>query len=328
LIAKDAVGASLAFVVDRKKEEALMRWRLFSILGLFALGACAAPADGADDAADDDEEDVATTEQELIGGDPARRGQFDATLYFYGCTAARVGPRHILTAARCVADPYTGKTYPWLAAGTQVNITSSRVLDEKASWPLVTLSALHVHPAWTRSAAPGGPFALGAAAPHPPDMAVVVTKEILPRSIGIASIDTGRVADNAEVTVTGYGCETRPDDPKPGPLRLKVESTRTQSMGERPHDARYIATPSQRQKRTEASLCYGDDGGPLYRGDGGRVQRVIGVNAAAWSRDDPSASWRNTHARMSREPYFFGRERLPGVVEWLWRILPRRNFVD
>ena len=59
----------------------------------------------------------------LIGGHDAEAGQFPATMKFgRECTAAKVGPRHVLLAAHCIHDDYDNDVRSVYAPGRQVNL--------------------------------------------------------------------------------------------------------------------------------------------------------------------------------------------------------------
>src|SRR6476620_6670015 len=93
--------------------------RAFAFLGIaFAMlsgAACAAPQ------GDADESGAAESNDALIGGRAASAGQFPATVYLKGeCTATKVAPKRILTAAHCVLDPATVSIrYP---AGSRISV--------------------------------------------------------------------------------------------------------------------------------------------------------------------------------------------------------------
>src|SRR4029079_13662011 len=70
---------------------------------MVALGgaACSSPSDTS-------ESDAARGDDALVGGMAATGPQFPATVYLKsGCTATKVAPKRLLTAAHCVLDPAT-----------------------------------------------------------------------------------------------------------------------------------------------------------------------------------------------------------------------------
>ena len=72
-----------------------MRRRALLLTLLSSLVACTA--------ASTPDEDHEVANDNLTGGTVATDGQFPATLYIRNnCTASKVGPRHVLTAAHCV----------------------------------------------------------------------------------------------------------------------------------------------------------------------------------------------------------------------------------
>jgi secreted trypsin-like serine protease len=42
----------------------------------------------------------------VVGGDEATEGQFAASVHIPNCSATRIGPKHLLTAAHCVLEEF------------------------------------------------------------------------------------------------------------------------------------------------------------------------------------------------------------------------------
>jgi hypothetical protein len=297
-----------------------------SLLAMFGLlSGCAVSA--SDDGAGDSAESLGTTSEPLIGGSQAQPGQFDATIRIPGCTAARVGPRHILTAAHCVMSLKTGQAY--YTTGSVIRVTNAKVFDSTAVWTDMTLDAPpKVHPVWGLECRDGCPNNTSAVAPYAPDIAIITTTTSLPSNIPQAFIDIASVPASTVVTLTGSGCEEYVGGPNPTTGRLKLQATYTQALAPASWDARYVGTYGKDQLSWSASLCPGDSGGPLYRGNSGSVQRVVGVNAYYTFNDSSGVSYQNTHTRMSGQPYVIGDVYWPSVVSWLRSIVPSDRFVQ
>lgn len=264
------------------------------------------------------DEDVASHQDELIGGDQAAAGQFDATLYVVaggaGCTSARVGPRHILTAAHCVMNVASGAMR--IQAGSPLSATNSKVLAG-ASWSTRTVAGVFVHPQWAAACGDGCPNNQSLIAPYPPDVAVIETTTDLPSAWQTAKVYWGPLPLSKLVTVVGYGCETSvnaPDSPK----RLKYEETAANTLSPAALEDAYIATTGQKKNSSEASLCFGDSGGPLYWGR--RNDWIIGVNAYYTFSDGSGIAYQNLHTRL-------GTQNDHDVTDWLLDLLPAGQVV-
>lgn len=284
----------------------------------FALGAAGALLVGCTQAADDDN----TTDDHLVGGRPAGAGEFPSTLLIAtNCTAAKIGPRQILTAGHCVMYPGL-PSHPFFEPGATMRLTAEHSVnnasDADPAFFSVTVEQTYLSPSWVSEQGSG--LNLG---PNPSaDVAIVVlTKESEPAlaKIRTAAVDTKPVLSGDKVVVMGYGCETGIyagfDYSQ---ARLKVQSTVAMdpagalAPGRTPapnapaaHTAdNYFFTPGAALGGDSgaASLCPGDSGGPVYRDDG--TQRVIvGVNS--YYNFDPNdrvgVSLTNWHTRLDND---------------------------
>jgi secreted trypsin-like serine protease len=110
--------------------------RVLLLLVVATLGACS------------DADVEATDDAELIGGRRALDSEFPATLLIKGsCTASKVGPQLILTAAHCITGMYS--------VGSTLSVTTSRgtgrhAPQEGAKFRDVTVESVSVEPHWAQ----------------------------------------------------------------------------------------------------------------------------------------------------------------------------------
>jgi hypothetical protein len=109
-----------------------------------------------------------------------------------------------------------------------------------------------------------------------PDLGVIVTNEDVP-DVATTFVDARAVQIGEDVVKTGYGCEDL-SNMNDAPVRLRFAHTTVGAFGKKtsqdPGAANYFETPVESSDGGGASLCPGDSGGPVYRGDA-----VVGVNS-------------------------------------------------
>ncbi len=269
-----------------------------------------------------------TSESELVGGRQATDDEFPSTLLIAtNCTAAKIGPRHVLTAGHCVDDNAL------FAAGSTLHLTSKKAADSTspndAAFVPVVVEKTYVHSTWEAGTGPVKVLGPTLAA----DVAIVVLTRESQEAIAdipIATVDSNPVAPGDKLVVMGYGCEAGLYSGFDyAQSRLKIQSTVALSRDEAIAPGRYpepspgvriednyLFTPGAKLDSADAaSLCPGDSGGPVYRDDG--TQRVIvGVNAYYnFQPNDPSyVSLTNWHTRLDAQAGY-------GVGAWVQSIV-------
>jgi hypothetical protein len=258
-----------------------------------------------------------TGEEDLVGGTPAGKSDFPSTVHIKnGCTAAKVGPRHLLTAAHCVHDAETNALREHYHDGASIQITGKKTVS-KLGWAwldgyvTLTIENTAVPDAWfyggfeaqadPQLEAQGASPVVVLEPEAPPDVAVIVLTpdaEAALASIPTATVGLDTIAVGSAVTIMGYGCETgvdgAPNLPDIFRSRLKFHTTTTLGIESLVHEgsyvddaessyatnleASYLFTPGRAMDPGEASLCPGDSGGPVYLDDGTQSV-IVGINA-------------------------------------------------
>jgi hypothetical protein len=275
------------------------RFFFLLLVPLAAFAACTADRERASSSAEDT--------SGLIGGREAKLGELPATMLVKGnCTVAKVGPRHILTAAHCVMGSLS-----MFAPGKAITITPAKAVgplfaDGAApEWRDVVIDRLEVQPDYRDKCATIPCLSVNVGGrTDVADAAVIITRDDI-AGIPDAAVDLSPVAIGDRVAVTGYGCEqTVGGSWNYDNRRLRIAETEAIPFDRVIHPGSFI-TPADRDNGIAAmmathyvitpgptdpanpdagnvegrgGLCPGDSGGPLYRiGEGEPV--VVGVNA-------------------------------------------------
>jgi hypothetical protein len=274
-------------------------------------------------------ETTSPTDDELVGGRRATDVDYpSAILIRAGCTAARVGPRHILTAAHCVWDGDKGALQPGYGAGDHLYVTTRRrvgVLGQIV-WQLggfrdLVIEKTEVPEPWKR--AKGHVAVLTAEAPA--DVALIVlapASEAKLKGVGSATIDKSPVAPGDPLAILGYGCEKGvshaneigenlfatlkiADVPALEPKAIVHPGSWVGDLSfpfAKNVVGSYLFTPGQKlDPKNGASICPGDSGAPVYR-RGAAHDTIVGVNAyysfLPKEQDPDGVSVTNWHTRM------------------------------
>lgn len=286
----------------------------------------------------------AAGDDELVGGRPAEATDYpSAILIRLGCTAAKVGPRHVLTAAHCVQDGKSRGIAAAYAPGQRLRVTTKErsSVPGQIFWRIGgfvegTIERTEVPDAWLAALVAHGDAVHVLGADAPPDLALITLTEgseaaLLP--IATATIDTTPVRPGDRLTIMGYGCEkgleagvdladlavsalrlhdTRALEPEKLLHRGSFVGSLTTDRGQNLLGS-YLFTPGKNLDPAEASLCPGDSGGPVYR-TGELSDTLVGINAyytfLPTEEDRLKVSVTNWHTRVDGESRF-------AVAAWL-----------
>lgn len=269
--------------------------RLLAVLGLGAVLGAAACSFG------DGEEQNETANEVNASADVSR--VLESTLVLEaGCMAAKVGPRQLLLAARCVAGVDA------FAQGKSIGFTIAKVTPGDAGAARATkvkIAAVDIHPSFLAKceATACGFGTLEASDAR--DIAVVTLAQDL---AGIATIpvDLDAVGVNDPLLAVSSGCASF--DAKAG----SAVTTRTAAVPARvvnhegsPYltrpalvsrlNAGYVVTAGPAWTATEAKLCAANIGAPLFRGT---MAAVAGVTSNFTTYAQPQVPVTIQHTRV------------------------------
>lgn len=240
-------------------------------------------------------------ETNLIGGRVATISDYPSTVSIAGCTASKIGPRLILTAAHCVLDHETNRLDRTVNPGTKTLLKFNLT-----QFTEVTIENIYIHPSYTnlvknRLAQKRTTIDVGFSAY---DIAVIKIKETT-RAIPEAQMDFSETLVGEEVEIGGFGCEDRAFLGTVNFHRYKISTTKVipnPDLKKDPYGRNLsrvsefnFLTPGKKKDSREASICPGDSGGPVYRKSDGAV---LGVNSQYLFTDKSSVSYANVHARL------------------------------
>lgn len=290
-----------------------------ALLALLAATAVGCASEASDAEADDPGDDGSA----LIHGEVARAGQFPATLYFQSseCTAAKIAPKVVLTAAHCVFDVMARR--PMYVSGDDFAYTRDPASGQVKT---VKIDALVIHPTW-QDACTKTPCVSNeiTAKLDASDVAVLKLKEDLP-DVKAARIDDVPLRRGDRVVVLGYGCEegVMGTAPKLQDRKLKFSETSILAPQRVVHEgspltaadvptlsASYVVTGGPGMVNAKSGLCPGDSGGPVYRWRGAELV-VVGVNSNYTFKSDDTVGLpvTNLHTRLDAQSKH-------GVAKWL-----------
>lgn len=247
---------------------------------------------------------VPSTAAALVGGELDVADRYGAVVALRTgadglCSATKIGPRSLLTAAHCMVDLETGSIKAVLASGNRrIVIQSATGHDASAQSLQIAVERVRLASAYqqalsrfvaykrTRIAALAGgkpglgpesgmiPLEQGLRIRHHfsarfPDVAIVQLQDETP-SIPTLEIDFEPVPAGVDVVLVGYGCGRRADG--------SVRPVGTRAWGRTQVirvDAVNLYSKASQMTEGAPSLCPGDSGGPVLRN--GRVVGVLGV---------------------------------------------------
>ena len=255
--------------------------------------------------------DVATSQEDLTGGEAGTPFNTGAIKIRYGCTATMIGSNQILTAAHCVAlmkPPINGTSYgptekPWTtavdpkyAAGQSIGFTNSPTAETSSNWFTSTILGVDLSESYMSTCASGCQNNFSITSPFPLDLAFITINDTFPDSFGYSATFSGMGTGYGDaVTETGYGCTAGLNGPSSNPAFFKYANATLldpsvaanlsapgwgiSSANLQAFTQRYFVTAGM-SGGGSASLCPGDSGGPLFKGPLTQVySQVVGVNA-------------------------------------------------
>lgn len=223
---------------------------------------------------------ISTSDRDLIGGDESHNAEIPATIGIsqnnhHACTASRVGPRHLITAAHCVFSASSLEVYYDAAHDVQLRFPDGMLATYK-------VKEAHVHPLWSSKCADTLCSASAVTAKlDAPDVAVLELEEE-PKNLATAKVDRTPLAPGDLVRVTGFGCTTgvHVTDSNVA-VALRTADQKVVDPSAAIHDGSFVEAADEpiyagnyALTAGKAGLCPGDSGGPLYKNGA-----VVGVNA-------------------------------------------------
>lgn len=191
----------------------------------------------------------------------------NSTLQVGGCTATKVGPRHLLLAARCVGDE--------LSPGKAIALNSSGALAADAP-KKVTIADVKVHASYAAKCVDKACDFTRAAASDSPDIAVLILKADL-TALPTVPVDLDPVGETDSLLLVTGDCATvdGKEEGSQKAVKTKAAAPRTvnhlgseyQSTPELVGQlgASYVVTAAGGLKTGAPRLCRTDIGAPLVR---------------------------------------------------------------
>lgn len=218
---------------------------------------------------------AASSDSDLIGGYLAGMQPPGLVGLTRLCGAAKVGPRHFLTAGHCVihrsseVDQETLEVSGIYARGEPTCLYPDPTIDAIAPCAhTVRIERTVVHPSYARHVKGSAPGVVSSAIS---DVALMVVQEETPQ-IPTVDMDFAPMAPGDEVLMTGYGCTVLPTPgaPQSDERRLRLGLAAVASV----QGNVFLTGPN-----SPVAGCPGDSGSPVYRQSADKSFRVVGVNS-------------------------------------------------
>lgn len=251
------------------------------------------------------------SEGALIGGHTSSAVQLPSTLYLEsGCTAAKVGPKLLLTAAHCAF----GATRRRVSIGPRLRVTT----DPAHGYTDLEVASVHVHPTWEQACT--ATYCSSSKVTARLDMADVAVIEVVVDldDVPATPVTAAPLSVGDRVTLIGFGCTkgARVSDDRTSIVRADAdaeivapESAVHEGSPIEASDVdrlrgNYLLTKGPGAEAASAGLCPGDSGGPLYTKRDGETF-IAGVNSNyTFAPDDKDAVGipiTNWHTRLDDE---------------------------
>lgn len=216
---------------------------------------------------------VAIRADAYVGGQTANSGQFPFTLAlpYLNCSAAKIAPKRILTAAHCLANRGPFAIYN---VGDEIELMYFK--KDKLVSVFSTIAQVKIHPSYmSRIAHDYDPNAT-VADPSVIDLAIIDLVDTTPIPTG--ALDLAALKSRELVTVGGFGCQHDTDDIlgrfQARNLSYKFAEKNVAKI------AKFTAQVNEQDASgtSTSSACEGDSGGPVYKNISGKL-KVVGVNS-------------------------------------------------
>lgn len=232
----------------------------------------------------------------MVGGTvhPLGLSKFPATIKIRNnCTGAKIGPRTFLTAGHCIIDRQTGSFKDMFKAGGKIDVTNNPLPFLDVGFVTLTVDDVFVDTRYAFGCSPI-PCDYNKMRSGGPDLAIIRVIETTPL-IPTASIDHSPVIDDTPIVLNGFGCEDYnnqsvlvPTEPPGSFPNGRLSSFQTKALDAARAAALlspgilnrfYFYTPGRALDSTNAGLCPGDSGGPVYLNDSINMT-IVGVNSS------------------------------------------------